>query len=155
MAIIAAGCAAALGFGACGSEDPPETPSACIAPASAYLSALAGAPDPVRLDGTTPISDCLVEEQAAGPLTEVGGSMVEAATELNRQTRRGDARAAMELGYLVGAVDEGASSTGGIHRDLVLRVESAAGYGGSSGEGLPPGLQRDYDHGFDAGRATG
>jgi hypothetical protein len=155
MAIIAAGCAAALGLAACGSEDTPETPSACIAPASAYLSALAGAPDPVRLDGTTPISDCLVEEQAAGPLTEVGGSMVEAATELNRLTRRGDARAATELGYLVGAVDEGASSTGGIHRDLVLRVESAAGYGGASGGGLPPGLQRDYDHGFAAGRATG
>jgi hypothetical protein len=149
MAIIAAGCAVALGLGACGSSDPPETPSACLAPASAYLGALEAAPDPVELDGTTPISGCLVEEQAAGPLTEVGGAMVEAATELNHRTRRGDARAATELGYLVGAVDEGASSTGGIHRDLVLRVESAAGYA------LPPGLQRDYDHGLAAGRATG
>jgi hypothetical protein len=153
MAIIAAGCAAALG--ACGSDDPPDTPSACLAPANAYLSALEVAPDPVRLEGTTSISDCLVEEQAAGPLTEAGGAMVEAATELNRRTRRGDARAATELGYLVGAVDEGASSTGGIHRDLALRVESAAAFGGASGDGLPPDLRRDYDHGFAAGRATG
>jgi hypothetical protein len=155
MAIIAAGCAAALGLGACGSSDAPDTPSACLAPASAYLSALEAAPDPVRLEGTTPISGCLVEEQAAGPLTEVGGAVVHAATELNGRARRGEAGAATELGYLVGAVDEAASSTGGIHRDLVLRVESAAGYGGSSGESLPPALQRDYDHGFAAGRATG
>jgi hypothetical protein len=153
MAIIAAGCAAVLG--ACGSDDPPETPSACLAPAGAYLRALEVAPDAVRLDGTTPISDCLVEEQAAGPLTEVGGSIVEGATQLNQRALSGDRGAAAELGYLVGAVEQGASETGGIHRDLVLRVQSAASFAGASGRGLDPDAQREYDHGFSAGRAAG
>jgi hypothetical protein len=155
MAIIVAGCAAVLGLGSCGSSEPPETPSACLVPASAYLGALESAPDAVRLDGTTPISACLVEEQPAGPLTEVGGSIVEAATELNQRALAGASKAASELGYLVGAVEEGASDTGGIHRDLVLRVESAAGFAGSAGTGLDGNLQREYDHGFAAGRATG
>ena len=34
----------------------------------------------------------------------------------------------MRLGYLVGAVQEGASETSGIHTDLVRRIESAARY---------------------------
>jgi hypothetical protein len=156
IAIIAAGCAALGGLlAACGSSEAPETPTACLAPESAYLQALESAPDQVRLDGTTPISDCLVEEQDAGPLGQVGGAMVAAATGLNRRALRGDGEAATELGYLVGAAEQGAGDTGGIHRDLILRLESAATYAGPAGEGLDPEVQRDYDHGFSAGRATG
>jgi hypothetical protein len=148
MPIIAAGCAAALGLGSCGSSEPPETPSACLAPASAYLSALAAAPGDVRLDGTTSISNCLVEEQAAGPLGEVGKSMVKAATELNRRVLHGDSRQdAVELGYLVGAAEAGASNTGGIHRDLVLRIETAAHYAGPHGDALPPGFEAAFAEG--------
>jgi hypothetical protein len=156
-AIIAAGCAAVLGLASCGASEPPDTPVACLAPSSAYLSALEVAPGQVRLDGTTPISACLVEEQPAGPLTEVGESMVAAATELNRQALRGEAagQSATELGYLVGAAEQGASGTGGIHRDLVLRLESAARYGGASGDALPDGFQANYDRGYDAGHAAG
>ena len=155
IAIIAAGCAALGVPAACGSSEAPETPTACLTPESAYLQALESAPDPVRLDGSTAISDCLVEEQDAGPLGQVGEAMVGAATELNRRALRGDGQAATELGYLVGAAERGAEDTGGIHRDLILRVESAATYAGPSGEGLDPEVQRDYDHGFSAGRATG
>ena len=149
--MIAVGCAAALGLGSCGSSDPPETPSACLAPASAYVSALEAAPGDVRLDGTTSISDCLVEEQEAGPLGEVGRSMVEAATELNRRVLHGDSRQdAVELGYLVGAAEAGASNTGGIHRDLVLRIESAARYAGPQGDSLPPGFDAAFAEGHAA-----
>jgi hypothetical protein len=154
MSTIAACCAAVLGLAACGSDESPSTPTACIAPASAYLEALEAAPDPVRLEGTTPISDCLVEEQEAGALQQVGEAMVAAATELNRRALRGDPASVTQLGYLVGAAEAGAEETGGIHRDLVLRLGSAALFAGDSGE-LSPRFQRDYDHGFDAGRATG
>ena len=148
MAIIAAGCAAAIALGSCGSSEPPETPAACLAPASAYRSALGSAPGEVRLDGTTPISDCLVEEQDAGPLAEVGKSMVAAATELNRRVLDGAPReAAVELGYLVGAVEAGASKTGGIHHDLELRIESAAHYGGPRGDALPAGFDAAFAEG--------
>ena len=149
--MILAALAAVAALSSCGSSQPPETPSACLAPASAYLSALEAAPGDVRLKGDTPISDCLAEEQDAGPLAQVGKSMVAAATVLNRQALHGASRqAAVELGYLVGAAEAGASKTGGIHHDLVLRLESAAHYAGPQGDALPPG----FDAGFAEGRAA-
>jgi len=127
---------------------PPETPSACLAPAGVYLTALEAAPGDVRLDGTTAITDCLVEEQEAGPLSEVGRSMVAAATELNRRVLHGGPRqTAVELGYLVGSVQAGASETSGIHRDLELRIESAAHYAGPQGDALPPGFEAAFAEG--------
>jgi hypothetical protein len=149
--VILAALAAAAALSSCGSSEPPETPAACLAPASAYLSALGAAPGDVRLEGTTPISDCLVEEQEAGPLAEVGKSMVSAATELNRRVLNGASRqVAVELGYLVGAAEAGASTTGGVHRDLVLRLESAARYAGPQGDGLPPGFEAAFEEGHAA-----
>jgi hypothetical protein len=145
---ILAALAAAAALAGCGSSEPPETPSACRAPASAYLSALEAAPGDVRLEGTTPISGCLVEEQEAGALAEVGKAMVAAATELNRRVLHGASRqTAVELGYLVGAVEARASQTGGIHHDLELRIESAARYAGPQGDSLPPGFEAAFDEG--------
>jgi hypothetical protein len=147
-ALILAALAAAAALSSCGSSEPPQTPAACIAPAGAYLSALAAAPGEVRLDGTTAISDCLVEEQDAGPLSQVGRSMVAAATALNRQVLHGAPRqAAVELGYLVGSVQAGASKTGGIHHDLELRIDSAAHYAGPQGDALPPGFEAAFAEG--------
>jgi hypothetical protein len=151
---IAVSCLAAAAFSACGSDDPPETPTACLGPARAYLSALATAPDPVRLADGTPIGACLIDGQAAGPLAQVGEAMVAAATELNRRVRdRAPARAAVELGYLVGAAEDAGSATGGIHRDLVLRLESAARYGGTGDEPLPESFERAFEVGYAAGRS--
>ncbi len=146
---------AMLALGACGADDPPETPSACVGPAADYVRALAQAPGEVRLAGSTAISDCLVEEQATGALESVGSSLVNAATRLNDEARRdprGDA--AVRLGYLSGAVDEAAESTGGIHEDLRLRLASAARFvpGGGS---LPASFERGFAEGYAAGRAGG
>jgi hypothetical protein len=140
----------------CGSSKAPSTPTACLAPARAYTEALAAAPGEVRLGGKTPISGCLVEEQEAGPLSQVGAAMVTAATELNRRALAGASdQPAIELGYLVGAATEGASTTGGIHHDLVLRLESAARYPGKGQDALPAGFDDAYEQGFAAGRSTG
>jgi hypothetical protein len=156
-AIIAVAAAlAAVAPAGCGSSDPPSTPTACLSASSAYVDALADAPGEVRLNGTTPISDCLVDEQDAGPLSQVGAAMVAAATELNRRALAGAGdQIAVELGYLVGAAAEGASTTAGIHRDLILRLESAARYRGKDQEDLPPGFEAAYERGYAAGQSSG
>ena len=138
----------------CGSEEP-ETPVACLGTADSYLSALEEAPGEVRLDGTTPISDCVISAQEAGALGSVGKATVTAATRLNAQARRdptGDAT--VQLGYLVGAIQEGAAQTGGVHADLVRRLDSAA-RSTASGETPPAGFERAFGEGYAAGQSGG
>ncbi len=148
--------AALAALAGCGSDDAPETPAACLGPAADYLAALEAAPAEVRLGGTTAISDCLVEDQASGALQTVGKSVVDAATELNREVRRDPrSQAAVELGYLVGAVQEGAADTGGIHEDLVIRLDTAARYTGPGGDPFSAAVERAYGEGYAAGQASG
>ena len=140
----------------CGSDEPPPTPAACLARASAYLKALEAAPSQVLLEATTPISSCLVEEQAPGPVQAVGRSVVAAATELNRRAREEPEPATIvQLGYLVGAVQDAAASTGGIHEDLILRLDSAARYVGRGGEPFSAAFERSFGEGYGAGQANG
>ena len=154
--LLTAGAAALTALCACGSDEPPETPVACLEPASAYLEALERAPGEVRLDGTTPISSCLVPDQASGPLQTVGKSVVDAASALNAEVRRGgDERSIVELGYLVGAVQEGAAGTGGVHNDLVLRLDSAARFTGPGGEPFGAAFERSFGEGYAAGQSGG
>jgi hypothetical protein len=139
----------------CGSDQAPETPVACLAPASGYLQALEAAPGQVRLDGTTPISECLAEEQGAGQLAQVGQSVVTAATKLNAEVRRTGADAAtVQLGYLVGAVQEAAATTGGIHEDLKLRLDAAANFT-PGGRPFPASVERAFGQGYAAGQQEG
>ncbi len=158
--------AAIAALAGCGSEDAPETPPACVASPAAYLAALEAAPGEVRLDGTTAISLCISKDQEPGALASVGESVVAAATELNRDILRlrdsgaGGAEAALErkaiaLGYLVGAIQEAASKTGGIHQDLILRLDSAARYAGPDDESFSAEIERDIGQGYNAGQETG
>jgi hypothetical protein len=145
---------AGLALIGCGDDEEPA-PAACIGGAEAYLAALEAAPNEVRLEGTTPISDCLVEGQSGGDLGRVGEGMVAAATELNRRAQRDPAgEATVQLGYLVGAVQEAASTTGGIHEDLVIRLDAAARFAGGEGP-FPPSFERAFGAGYAAGQATG
>jgi hypothetical protein len=147
--------AAALLLAACGSSDPDPTPTACQQGGGVYLRALEDAPDPVLLEGSVPISGCLVSEQPAGELNEVGAAMIGAATKLNeRALRRPGGPATIRLGYLVGAVEEGASDSAGIHTDLVRRINSAARF---SEGGQTPGaaFERAFGAGYAAARESG
>ena len=155
MKLIAVGAAGLIAAG-CGSEDQPDTPAACLQTADAYLAALEAAPDDVRIDGATPISDCLVPDQPSGALQTVGKSVIDAATELNgRILDSPDRRTIVELGYLVGAVQEGAAGTNGIHEDLIRRLDSAARYSGPSGKPFGPAFERAFGEGYAAGQASG
>ena len=145
VALLAAGC---------GKQDD-STPVACLEGKGAYVVALAGAPGAVALDGGTPISDCLAQNQQAGDLATVGTALVAAATELNAEAREepgGDAN--LRLGYLVGAAQHGADSTEGIHADLLRRLVVAARYAPGR-QPLSPAFLSAYREGFDAGHAHG
>jgi hypothetical protein len=143
----------ALLVAGCGSSDGGETPAACLVPAATYLKALEAAPDPVRLAGETPISGCLVKDQSAGDLADVGASLVQTATLLSdgAQSDPGGEQT-LRLGYLVGAVQEGASETSGIHTDLVRRIEASARYLKPRGTSS---FDLAYARGYAAGRSGG
>src|SRR4051812_11636609 len=97
---------------ACGSADEHETPESCLRGPNAYFAALERAPAVLRLPGGTAISGCLVENQGAGDLEAVGGTLIKVATELNGRARRDPGGPpTVQLGYLSGAVEKGASDT--------------------------------------------
>ena len=136
----------------CGSSDDKAAPTACLAPTSTYLRALEAAPGPVRLEGETAISDCLVASQGGGQLQDVGQTLVVTATKLNAEARRDPGGpAALQLGYLMGAVNKGADV---IHTDLVRRLNAAAQFREGGGP-LPLRFQRPFARGYAAGRQSG
>jgi hypothetical protein len=138
----------------CGSTDS-STPVACREGPGPYLAALRGAPGTVELKGETPISGCLVENQAGGDLATVGTTMVAVTTRLNAEAREhpgGDAN--VQLGYLLGAAQSGADRTDGIHAELLRRLSAAARYSPDN-RPLPATFLDAYQRGFDAGEARG
>jgi hypothetical protein len=151
---LALALAATLGAGACGKEDS-STPVACLQGSDVYLQALTAAPDEVRLDGETPIGDCLAENQGGGELASVGQAMVETATRLNAEARADPGGPpTVQLGYLIGAVSRGSEETQGIHAELVRRLESAALFS-PAGKPPPPPFDQTYEKGYAAGRDDG
>lgn len=137
----------------CGS-DQAVTPTVCIESPAKIETALVTAPDQVLIDGTVPISDCLGPDQMNGDFVRFGSHAVRVATKLG--TVAGGSgpeaiEAAIQAGYLVGAMEKGSEENDGIHASLVGRVESAATYRMSDS----PSAQVHYDAGFEAGSKLG
>jgi hypothetical protein len=138
----------------CGGPDD-STPVACLEGAQAYLRALEDAPGEVELDGTTPISDCLAQNQAAGDLATVGTALLTATTRLNAEARaKPGGPANLRLGYLLGAAQRGADRTEGIHAELTRRLSAAARYSPDD-RPLPAAFYRAYRSGYSAGDEHG
>jgi hypothetical protein len=138
----------------CGSTDE-GTPVACREGSGVYLAALQAAPGTAKLRGETPISACLVENQAGGDLATVGTTMVAVTTKLNAEARAHPGAAAnLQLGYLLGAAQRGASQTDGIHAELIRRLSAAARYAPDN-QPPPAVFLETYREGFDAGRGRG
>jgi hypothetical protein len=145
----------ALVFAGCGSSDSGATPVSCLVPAAAYVKALGSAPGAVRLAGETPISDCLVKNQSGGDLADVGASLVRAATLLSAAAQKDPGgEQTLRLGYLVGAVQAGASETSGIHTDLERRIQATARYAKPAPRGARS-FALAYARGYAAGRSGG
>ncbi len=148
IALVAAAVLAIMG---CGTKKNDSAPGACLVTNHGYLRALERAPGEVRLAGTTPISACLVPEQEAGQLANIGREMIVTATKLNAEARQGSDPATLQLGYLIGAVSKGADA---IHTDLVRRLNSAAQFSQTGGT-LPASFQRAFGRGYAAGHSSG
>jgi hypothetical protein len=141
------------GAAACGGDPPAQDP-ACIASTQAIEHALDRAPAPVTLDSGTRLSDCVAHAQSDADLQNTGLVLTRVADDLSSRAERGDARAALGLGYLVGAARRGAAHTNGIHAELQHRMESAA-RPLSEEAGRSPSITRALARGLRAGEATG
>lgn len=139
---------AAVGIAGCGS-DPASPPAACAARPAAVSAALRAAPGPVRLADGTRLSTCVARSTSDAALQDVGLALTPAADALAADLPTSDT-AALRLGYLVGAARRGARHTGGVHVELVRRLEQAAGIGGP-----PPARRAAYRRGLAAGEARG
>jgi hypothetical protein len=139
----------------CGSADQDKTPVACLSGPRAFTDALREAPGAVQLAGGTLISECIVPNQSAGDLANVGGTLVKVGTDLNSEARaKPGGPANVELGYLIGAVNRGAADTTGIHAELLRRLAVAASFS-PGGVGLPSTFRREYEKGYAAGKDHG
>jgi hypothetical protein len=144
----------ALGGAACGAGDPPRPDPACIASPQAIERALNHAPSPVTLPSGTRLSDCVAKSQSDADLQNTALVLTRVADDLSTRAQRGDAEAALGLGYLVGAARRGAAHTNGIHAELQHRMESAARPLSEESSGSPT-ITRALARGMRAGEATG
>jgi hypothetical protein len=147
-AAIAAIAAVAVLPAGCGESTRPP-PAACVQRPEAIATALGGAPGRVRLADGTPLSECVRRARADADLQSVG-SVLTAVGDALRTRAHSDAGAAVRLGYLVGATELGGRHTGGIHAELIRRLEQDAALPGATAA-VVTALQR----GLQAGRRNG
>ena len=151
LAIALAAAAVILGCGETGTD----TPDVCFEDPATITAALRNAPEPVALDGDTIISDCLVRNQSDGDLVNFGTNITEVATGLGAASSGpglAGTKAAIDAGYLVGALEKGSEESEGIHSTLVDRVRSAATNGLADASELK---RQHYEAGREAGRENG
>jgi hypothetical protein len=105
----------------CGGEES-RVPVACLE--GNVSQALAQAPGEVRLEGDTKLSECFNRAAEPAEIQQIGAVFLEAAEKLSAEARaKPHSPAALQLGYLVGAVRHGAGRTQGIHYETQRRIE--------------------------------
>jgi hypothetical protein len=124
---------------------------ACVQSAGAIERALARAPAPVTLPTGARLSECVANARSDSELQDAGLVLTRAADHLSAAAKRGDATAALRLGYLVGAARRGAARTAGIHAELQRRIERTAAFLDAGGPRVAAALAR----GRRAGEASG
>ena len=115
VAALAAGCV----------QEPEPLPPACSAGPEQVLEALRTARGEVRLTGGTLLSECVERASTDADLQIVGFALTPAADRLAGQETEA---AALQLGFLAGAVRRGAERTNGVAVELVRRMESRVQY---------------------------
>jgi hypothetical protein len=154
LLVAALGAALLAGCGG-GAHKDEHAAVACREGEGVFLEALRAAPGEVTLAGETPISGCLVVGAEEGELADLGEGALAAATKLNSEARaQPGGVAAVELGYLLGAIARGSADTAGIHAELLRRLTVAARFA-PEGEPLSPRFLAGYEKGFAAGRSHG
>jgi hypothetical protein len=104
----------------CG-NDQHRAPVACLE--GNLTKALAKAPAEVRVAGTR-LSDCFTRAANPAEVQQVGSVFITAAERLAAKARANPhSPAALQLGYLIGAVHRGAGHTQGIHYETERRID--------------------------------
>ena len=131
----------------CGNGDV-TTPVECLQGADTVRAALARAPGEVRLEGRTRISDCFQQAANQADVQNVGSIVLETTQGLADRVRSAPhSPAALQLGYLVGAVRAGARTDTGVHYEAERRMEQEL-------VGVPTATP-EFRRGLAAGRASG
>jgi hypothetical protein len=105
----------------CGNDEH-RVPVACLD--GDISSALARAPGDVRIGGDTKLSECFTRNADPAEIQQIGAVFIAATEKLAADARaRPHSAAAVQLGYLIGAVRRGAGHTQGIHYETERRVE--------------------------------
>jgi hypothetical protein len=147
---LACGLAVLGGAGVAGCSKTAALPDVCrSSDASALRSALRRAPRTVRLPGGVAVSQCVAGSRTDAELQVVGGIVTETGDRLVRRATR-DPEAALELGYLEGATERGASRNNGIGAELGNRMANLF----TPADSTPAG-RAAYERGRAAGRSTG
>jgi hypothetical protein len=147
LCLLAAVPAAALG---CGSDDPLPVAASCTGEPATIVRALDAAPGAVTLGDGARLSACIDRARSDADLQNVGVAFSRAAEDLEAPALAGDERAALELGYLVGAARRGAARSSGIAAELVHRLERSADLAGA-----PRGALDAVQRGLEAGARRG
>lgn len=97
---------------------------ACLEGAGKIRSALADAPGEVRLEDGTKLSACFNRAAQPAEIQQVAGVFIDVASRLGDGARaKPKSPAAVQLGYLVGAMRHGTGHTQGIHYETRRRIE--------------------------------
>lgn len=120
--VVAAVALCLLVLAGCRDESKP-VPSACRQGAETVRKALADAPGKVRLDGTTPISACIKDTSTGGEMSDVGSAYISVAQDLaDDASTDPDGPSALQLGYLIGAVQRSRKGSQGVGYELERRL---------------------------------
>jgi hypothetical protein len=129
----------------CAGDRSESLPAACTGGPGPIEKALVKAPAAVTVDGT-PISECFNRDAHGEEEQIVGTNLLAAAQQLGDRAKGGDERAALRLGYLVGAAKRG-SKRNGLGAEIVRRLEVETSGLGSA--------RAAYERGLRAGSSQG
>ena len=128
LGVVAAVLALALALAGC-TKEAETVPVSCLGKPLGMMTALRQAPGAVTLADGTRLSRCVSSARTDGDLQSLGISLGRTA-DLLRARAAADPAAALQLGYLAGAVRAGASrATSGIAEQLARRMGQLATLG--------------------------
>jgi hypothetical protein len=143
--------AAMLLLAGCSKQEPDTVPVSCFGEPASLMTALRQAPGAVELQDGTRLSRCVSSARTDGDLQSLGLSFGRLADALRARAQT-DASAALQLGYLAGAVRAGArDASAGIAAQLARRMQQLAALGPGASATATAALAR----GLRAGEASG
>jgi len=135
----------------CSKQEPDAVAGSCFGEPAALMTALGRAPGAVVLEDGTRLSRCVSSARTDGDLQSLGLAFGRLADALRTRAQT-DGRAALQLGYLAGAVRAGArGAPDGIADQLARRIGQLAALGPGASPAATAALARGARAGEDSG----